>query len=208
MNNFELPNLTIVEGDLNPPQIKKTVTIGERRFPLNKSRSKFVSVGLVNTCEYSPCIQLSGIKGECLIFSESEWDELLEYQGVITNYLYTNEKAQNINGWSFSIHFEFISSARVVKLFKDDTYIYLGYETICKLWELLPLIKYTIKLFKNQQFMTYFRVIKISLKNRPNQVETATDILQATEGFPTENPSLVWELLTLYPDVFEQECQE
>lgn len=188
-------------------QKQQVIVLGERHYPLNKSKTKFVSVGIVAECGYKPGVILSGVKGEMLIFDADEWEDFLSYQGVITNYVYSHEKTETVHGWTFSIHFEQISHARVVKIEKGASQIYLGYETICKLWEVLSLVKYNQNLFSKQDFATYFKFLCYGLKHRgDNLFQAVEDMMSVTEPCPTENPLLVLEYANIYPEEFEKEC--
>lgn len=190
------------------PQNKQNlVVIGERTLSLNKSRSKFVSVGLSYDYGFQPCIKLFGDHIKCVIFSESDWDLFLSYQGIITNYLYTNDRCEKIDAAHFCIDFECISTTRVIKISKNNSYIYLAYESVCKLWEFLPLIKYRLECIKRMQFKNYFAVLQRGLKRQSGNVfVNATNIIQPNENYNSENISLVMELMYVYPDVFELEC--
>lgn len=198
-----------MENQVNIIPKKTPVVLGERRFSLNKSRSKFVSVGVTADCGYKPGVILSGSKGEFLTFSEQEWEDFLSYQGIITNYVYSHEKSETVHSWSFSIYFEQIANVKVVKIEKDDSYIYLGYETICKLWEVLPIVKYLQNLLNKQDFSTYVKLVCYGLRNRDdNLFQAVEDIVGATESYPTENPLLILEFLKMYPGEFEEECRK
>lgn len=186
---------------------KELVVIGERRFSLNNSKSKYVSVGLARDYEYEPCIILKGNKNDVIIFSEEEWNGFLEYQGIITNYIYSNNSTDPIHSKECSIFFEQISSARVIRIWKNNSYVYLGYESICKLWELLTVIKFRTDMLKKQEFLPYFRVLQKSLQNQAgNLFVYASRILYTNERAPTENVCLALEFMHTYPTAFEEDC--
>lgn len=195
-------------NDLVTPENKKEfVVLGERLFSLNKSKSKNVSVGLAYEYGYAPCIKLSGNRGDIIIFDENEWNHFLSYQGVITNYLYSNHKEESVNTSKFCIDFQQISYARIIKISKNNSAVYLGYESVCKLWELLPLIRYRIDFVKRQQFSNYFRVLQKGLENQSGNVFTNTlNALRPQDNPNSENLSTVMEFIYMYPDVFESEC--
>lgn len=201
--NFELseylPSTSQNKNDL--------VVIGERRYQLNKSRSKFVATGLSCDFSYTPCIKLTGNKMDTIMFDEDEWNQFLTYQGIITSYLYSNDKADAINAGSFCVQFEKISYSRVIKVIKNNSYIYLGYESICKLWELLPLVKYRIEMLKKQQFSSYFKVVQKGLQRQDGDVfENAMNLLQPRENCNSENVCMLMKLIHVYPDTFQAEC--
>lgn len=207
---FSLPEL---KSDLseNLPQACQNksdlVVIGERKYQLNKSKSKFVSTGLSYDYWYAPCIKLTGNRLDTIIFEESEWNDFLRYQGIITNYLYTNDKAEQIDAENFTIQFEKISYSRVIKIVKNNSYIYLGYESICKLWEALPLIKYRIEMLKRQQFASYFKIVQNGLQRQSGDVfENAMNLLKPLENCNNDNVCMLMELIYIYPEIFEVEC--
>lgn len=185
----------------------ESIILGERRFNLNKSKCKFVSVGLAYDLGYEPCIKLSGNKSNQVVFNENEWNNFLTYQAIIMNYLYSNDKTETINAGTFSIQFEQFSNIRVVKILKDNCYIFLGYETVCNLWELLPLVKYTVNTLKNQQFANYFGILQKGLqKQNGNVIMNALNILRPQENPNSSNISMVMEFIHIYPEIFQQEC--
>lgn len=210
MSQFTLPELNFdINSFFSPPKEtkKEVVVIGEKRYHLNKSRSKFVSVGLCRNFGYEPCIKLMGNKNDVLVFTEEEWRDLLKYQGVITNYLYANAATEPLNTEYCSIFFEQISSTRVIKIWKNNSSIYLGYETICNLWEILPIINYRIDMLKIQQFKTYFKVFQKGMQSQSGNIfHNATTVLKCSETCPTENVCLLQELVYLYPAIFEEDC--
>lgn len=207
MSQFNFPELNFDLSFLSPQIKNEAVIIGERRYHLNKSKCKFVSVGIGRDYGYEPCISIMGTKKDVITFNEEEWEALLQYQGVITNYLYSNVLTEPISKDQFSIFFEKISSTKVIKVWKNNSSVYLGYETVCKLWELLPLIKYRVGVLKIQQFATYYKVLQEGLQSQKGNVfVNASNVLKCTENCPTENVCLVQEIMYMYPDIFEGEC--
>lgn len=185
------------------------VTLGERRFYLNNSKSKFVSVGLSYTCGFIPCIKISGNKGDSVEFDEKEWEHFLTYQGIICNYLYTNEGLEPVDAEKFTLEFKRLPYATVVKITKDNSSVYLTYDTVCTLWHLLPLINYRIQMLKNQHFFSYFKVLQKGLQNMSGDVlNNAVNLISFKENPNSENISMVMEFLYLHPEAFKQECQE
>lgn len=185
----------------------ETVVIGERCYTLNKSKTKFVSVCLSRDFGYEPCVTISGNKGNLIVFNEEEWKKLLDYQGIIMNYLCTNDIADPIRTTDFSVNFEQFSSKRVVKIWKNYSYMYLGFESITKLWDLLKIVQFRLEILKRQKFASYYEVLRQGLQNRNGNIfDSAAEILYDT--YPTENICLALELLHNYPDIFEADCRK
>lgn len=183
------------------------VMLGERKYPLNKSRSKFVVVGLTYEHGFVPGIKLTGIKNDTISFNENEWNHFLNYQGVISNYFYSNERYDAIHTDNFSIYFDEISSTKVIQIWKNNIYIYMGCETISKLWEFLPLVKHTVTLLRKQQFGNYFKVLQNELQNQLGDLySNACNVLHSNDNFTSENIVIAIELLHVYPEIFEERC--
>lgn len=206
VSSNNLPELKFDLSDyfFNSTKSKNEVVIGERRYSLNKSNSKYVSIGLLYDYNFAPCIKLMSSKNDGIIFSEDEWKDFLSYQGIMTNYLYSNGSTDPIHAGNFTIHFEQISSARVLKITKAASYIFLGYESVCKLWELLPLLKFRTSMLKQQQFISYLKVLQKGLQGQAGNIFViASNILKANETSPTENVCLTLEFMSVFPDEFE-----
>lgn len=187
--------------------IPKDVVIGEQRYALNKSECKFVSVGLSYGSAYVPCIKLSGHNNIQVVFDENDWKKFLSHQGTITNYLYYNEITHVIHEDNFSIDFVELSIGRLIKISKGNNYIYMAYETICGLWEILPLVKYRIETIKNQQFTNYFKILQRGLQNQTGDIfENALNILKPEDNPNSQNICMILELIYIYPDIFEKQC--
>lgn len=191
------------------PQNKNDIVVlGERRYKLNNSKSKHVSTGLSRDLNYNPCVKLSGNKNDVIIFDEKEWLNFLTYQGVVTNYLYTNDRVQTIDTGNFIIKFEQISYSRVIKIIKNNSYIYFGYESICRLWEALPLVKTNIDILKRLRFQSYIKDLVEELKHKEGNIfENAAYFIEISKNCDNENIRILMELVYIYPEVFEAECR-
>lgn len=103
-------------------------------------------------------------------------------------------ETSNANG--FTIEFHQFSANRVTSTLKEFFTVYLGFETVYKLWE-LPIIKYRIGMLK-KQFVNFFKILKKVLKNQEGDVFSyALNILCSDENLKSENICMVLELL--YP---------
>lgn len=132
-------------------------------YALNKSRSKFISVGLSSYGVFAPIVVLHGLKNDFITFEEADWKLLLENQGVITNFVYTDEgQQQMVNIGTKIACFHTIGKTRVVT-FRDTSgfEICMAFESICELWDFLPIIENRTKILKDLQFYEfYIRLVK------------------------------------------------
>lgn len=211
-NLFDLPDLKI---DL-PNEVPQTfrnkndcIVIGERKFHLNKSRTKFISVGLAYDFNYEPYVKLCGNKCDAIIFNKEEWKIFLKYQGVITNNLHNKILNESIETENFYIEFEEVVNSMVAKISKNNSYVYLGYETICNLWECIPLIEYRLDILERLQFPNYFKIVQKGLQNQTGNIfENALNLLQPRTNLNSENVFMIMELIYLHPKVFESENEK
>lgn len=209
-NIFSLPDFKFNLFEDLPPTLQNKndlVVLGERIYKLNKSKCKFISTGLSYDMCYTPCVKMSGNKNDVIVFDENEWAQFITNESIITNYLYSNDKVEPIRAGSFSIYFEQISASRVIKIWKNNSHVYLGFESICKLWELLPLVKYRVDMIKRLQFANYFKIVQKGLQRQGGNVfENVKNLLPPSENSNSENFGMLMELMYIYPDVFETEC--
>lgn len=188
-------------------QPKDLVVIGERRFFLNKCRSKHVSVGLNYDLNFAPSIQINGNKNDLVVFTEKQFETFLDSQGIVTHNLYKNGEETILDCGAFVLEFKKISGSLVLKILKDNSTVYLAYDTVCMLWNLLPLLKYTCDLLKRQEFQNYYKVLQRSLIGvRSNVNSEALKLLSPTELTGSNNIALCLEFISLYPQVFEEDC--
>jgi hypothetical protein len=187
---------------------KNTSFIQQWFHPLNKSTNKYICIGL-SVEDFSSLIKLSGNVGYSIILTEDEWREILVYQGVITNNLYLS--ASNLEPLmlgSIKLYFEKIHDKNVLKIQKNGYYIYLGEETVCNLWQLIPLIEKRLTLLKNQQFKQYFSIFKNNYANdRSDIINKIFEVLTAQEN-ASENVCTIMELLISHPTILEDKIRQ
>lgn len=185
-------------------QKKRDVLIGERRFYLNKSNSKYISIALNYNLNFTPSIIISGNKNDSVVFSEEQFEHFLSFQGVITHSLYKNEDETSMDCDQFSLDFKKISNQLILKIWKDNSSVFLAYDTICSLWDLLPLIRYVVDLLKRQEFPSYYRVIQHSIQGGDLKTQ-ALKLLAPTQFLGSNNICLCLEFISLYPEVFNED---
>lgn len=177
--------------------------------PLSKSNNKYICVGL-NVEDFNPTLKLSGNKGFSILLNECEWNEILNYQGVITNNLFspTASSWYPIEFGNIGLYFEQICNQNVLKIVKNDVYIYLERETVCNLWNLIPLLEKKITLLKNNQFKQYFSVFKNNYTiGEGGVVNKIFELLSAQEN-SSENICALMELAILHPLILERKINQ
>lgn len=139
-------------------ELKCQLMINEKNYPLNKSKSKWLSIGLAARYNYEPAVKLYGYKGQTVILSEIAWMKLCEYQGIIMNYFYTNSFWDPIITPYWSVNFEIIHGKKVVRIsgYKGNEEIYFALDTLCNIGEMMDIVKYRMKVLKSQNFQHFY----------------------------------------------------
>lgn len=180
--------------------------INGKQYHLNNSRTKFVNIGLDLYNDFVPCIELGSKSVGSVILSEEDWKYLLQHQGTITSYFFSNGYFDvPIRFNNLTIYFDKIDEYNVLKIKHDDNrYIYFGCESICKLWDLIPVIDYRIEMLKKQHFDKYYNTLKTNLMKQPGDLLTNVfNDVSPKQNPNNENINTMLELLTVHPNVLE-----
>ena len=181
--------------------------VNGKLYYLNNSRTKYVNIGLNVDCDFTPCIEL-GSKDSCgsIVLTEDDYKCLVQHQGTITSYFYcTGYFDVPIRLKNATLYFDQIDDYNVVKIKNDNQrLIYLGSESVCKLFELVPVIDYRLGMLLVQQFEKYFTTLKSNVNIQQGDLFTNLfNILSTKQNQNNENICTVLELLIKYPDVLE-----
>lgn len=186
-------------------KVEKTqypVLLNWRSYALNKSRTKFVSVGLKPHSGFPPVVEIFGNKNDFTVFEEGEWMSLLSNRGVINNYL-VNPKLQvpTINIGRKNIHFQTLTK-KVIRIdCVDSPPVILGQESVQELWRLATIINGRIELLKALEFENFYNNI-IRGASEINE-DCGNVIVNVVSGLkPMSEPAMcMLELLKYVPEV-------
>ncbi|XP_031359270.1 uncharacterized protein LOC116182857 [Photinus pyralis] len=179
-------------------------------YSLNKSQSKFVSVGLSPDISLLPVVKLSGVKGQYIVFDEKEWKAFLEQQGVITNYFYSTYAIWHpIKILTKTIDFLTISDRRVIKISELGPYeIYLGWESILELWNKLDLIKFRLNCMSSEEFGNFYTNLITGVAGMPGEPKTnIMNVLDPLMAINCNNAGIMLEVVTLLPGKVELDVE-
>lgn len=181
---------------------RSEILISESVYYINKSRSKWVSVGFLLERKYTPVIKLGGYKyNQHILFNEDQWISFLNNQGVMLSFIYSNSYGwQPMQGDGYEIHFIFMGDSRVIKITQDGgNELYLAGDTINELVNLVNLVKYRFDMLKFQEFSKYYNTIVsgVSLQNG-DLIKNIYDVI--TPNPNSANVCCVLELLQFYPE--------
>ena len=185
--------------------------INESIYYLNKSKSKWVSVGLSVERKYDPIIKLGGCKNnQNVIFNEDQWISFLNNQGIMLSFIYSNGFGwQPMQGKGFEIHFVFINESRIIKITQGDANeVFLAGDTINELVSLTNLIKYRFDMLKSQEFSIYYNIIfsGISIRNG-DLLKNVYDVISPLTNTNSVNVCCVLELLNFYPECIIEDVE-
>ncbi|CAH1960956.1 unnamed protein product [Acanthoscelides obtectus] len=175
----------------------------EQRYHLNPSKSKWITIGRAYQWSFQPVINIKGLKTEGVTLNEEDWYEVLNQEGIITNFFFSDDIFYPIQGNSFCISFDRFPDFQTIKI--EDRWskvVYLGKETVFKLFQLAPLIAYTMNMLKTQEFQKYFTILVQDVQTK--HIDVRDFIMQHISDLPhSENIRTAMELAYQYPNLKE-----
>lgn len=192
-------------NDNGSVKLAAPIIVNQKSYHLNKSKSKHVTVGLAYDFGFQPCLTFSGNKCKPVVLNENEWRDLLQFQGILTNFFYSLEKFTTLSTQALTITFEHYNDVKFVKLEdKRNNYICLGIESLSQLWVLIPLIDYRLNFLKKQDFQNYFNSKLINVQGKPGDLCQQIINSISTVNCPcSENVSTLMELVYQHPNLPE-----
>lgn len=178
-------------------------------YNLNKSRSKFISVGLSAYVPFVPLLVLHGGKNDWVELDLDEWTLLLENQGVISNFLYTDDGQQQVlNIGSKTACFHTIGLTKVVTFREHGkSEVCLAFESMCELWELIPLLNSRIRILRNLKFHDFYSSLIQGIVGLPMSYNAAINaVLKDLQGLD-EGAVCMYEILRSAPHIVEADVE-
>lgn len=181
-----------------PPSYRKML-LDERAHFINNSRCKYICVGLSPYLNFTPAVIIGGGSRQILL-NKSDWQQLLENQGIIYNYIYSDKTSDNpITSGDIKIYFSAFAKHPVVKLEDcSEEFITLGAESIDRLFK-VGISERLLELELNNFSEFYYKIIKIVKEGS----DYKTQIINVLKQLPAvENVHVMYEVLEkLYPRV-------
>ncbi|CAG9771493.1 unnamed protein product [Ceutorhynchus assimilis] len=198
--------------DFNIQFRKRTgILISETKYFLNKSKSKWISVGFSLERKYEVVIKLGGIKNnQHVIFNEDQWISFLNNQGIMLSFVYSNKTGwQAMHGNGFEIHFVYMGDARIIKISQDGgNEVFLAAETISELSNLVNLVKYRYDMLNFEEFSKYYNILvsDVSLKSG-DMMNNLYEIISPSKNPNSANVCCMLELLNFYSDCITEDVE-
>lgn len=203
----QVVNKNVDDGVNVNPKVKFPTLLNATSYSLNKSRTKFISVGLCSYGSFPPAVLINGQRGGWVCLDQNEWRALVENQGVISNYLLNDgfypQVGVHLSGMK-KISFIMVQRKKVILLQqRGGSEVYLGSESLSECWELLPLLEYRMELLQSQEFGKFYSSLISGIWNMPGSIkENIENVLDGLD-LKSDNVMCIREMLKYALDIIE-----
>jgi len=185
--------------------------LNQKIYFVNKSRSKFVSVGLYPNLSFLPVVKISSSNGgQSIILNEREWQELLENQGILINYFLSDLQSgnQTLPLLSKNIAFQTFNGIKLIKIEGEGCGVYLARKSMFELWDIVPLIQHKLDMLKRQQFVEFYYSVLRGILNIPGNMEdNVRNVISPLMVTNSENAYTMLEMLHFFIDRVEADVE-
>ncbi|KAF5296712.1 hypothetical protein FQA39_LY12412 [Lamprigera yunnana] len=166
----------------------KTMLLNQTIYYLNKSKSKWISVGLYYPFEFASVVKIFGRSKQYVIFEEEEWIQFQEQRENINKYFQTFDtmwKPRQIG--SKTLTFEMIEEKKILKIEDmSGNEVYLGWESVSEVWSLESVLRYRLSYSSGSNFKYFYEDViravaemsgdvKINIYNIINRLSEKSD---------------------------------
>ncbi|KAF5284380.1 hypothetical protein FQA39_LY17055 [Lamprigera yunnana] len=166
----------------------ETMLLNQTIYYLNKSKSKWISVGLYYPFEFASVVKIFGRSKQYVIFKEEEWIQFHEQRENINKYFQTFDtmwKPRQIG--SKTLTFEMIEEKKILKIEDmSGNEIYLGWESVSEVWSLESVLRYRLSYSSGSNFKHFYEDViravaemsgdvKINIYNIINRLSEKSD---------------------------------
>ncbi|KAF5287819.1 hypothetical protein FQA39_LY15680 [Lamprigera yunnana] len=173
----------------------ETMLPNQTIYYLNKSKSKWISVGFYYPFEFASVVKIFGRSKQYVIFKEEEWIQFHEQRENINKYFQTFDtmwKPRQIG--SKTLTFEMMEEKKILKIEDmSGNEVYLGWESVSQVWSLESVLRYRLSYSSGSNFKYFYEDViravaemsgdvKINIYNIINRLsEQSDDMLYAQE---------------------------
>ncbi|KAF5274879.1 hypothetical protein FQA39_LY07061 [Lamprigera yunnana] len=166
----------------------ETMLLNQTIYYLNKSKSKWISVGLYYPFEFASVVKIFGRSKQYVIFKEEEWIQFHEQRENINKHFQTFDtmwKPRQIG--SKTLTFEMIKEKKILKIEDmSGNEVYLGWESVSEVWSLESVLRYRLS-YSSDSNLKYFYEdvrravaemsgdVKINIYNSINRLSEKSD---------------------------------
>ncbi|KAF5298086.1 hypothetical protein FQA39_LY11854 [Lamprigera yunnana] len=169
----------------------ETMLLNQTIYYLNKSKSKWISVGLYYPFEFASVVKIFGRSKQYVLFKEEEWIQFHEQRENINKYFQTFDtmwKPRQIG--SKTLTFEMIEEKKILKIEDmSGNEVYLGWESVLEVWSLESVLRYRLSYSSGSNFKYFYEDViravaemsgdvKINIYNIINRLSEKSDDAQ------------------------------
>ncbi|KAF5285947.1 hypothetical protein FQA39_LY16498 [Lamprigera yunnana] len=166
----------------------ETMLLNQTIYYLNKSKSKWISVGLYYPFEFVSVVKIFGRSKQYVIFKEEEWIQFHEQRENINRYFQTFDtmwKPRQIG--SKTLTFEMIEEKKILKIEDmSGNEVYVGWESVSEVWSLESVLRYRLSYSSGSNFKYFYEDViravaemsgdvKINIYNIINRLSEKSD---------------------------------
>lgn len=180
----------------------RTLLLSPFLYDLNKSRSKFVRVGLSPQLNFTPVIVISGPRSPDIVLNVCDWTLLQQNQGLLFNYFFnTSGDVSSIIVGHITVYFEKCGDIRVVRL-EDHTKLFtvLGLESLEGLFKLDPIITQRLNILSERHFGEFYKELIEGIRDLSGDAITNVCTVLRSLQSDNDNSCCMLELLHLLPE--------
>lgn len=189
--------------------------LSEQVFFLNKSKSKYLTVGFNTDILFSPTIRFAATRSYQVVdMSREDFIAFLELEQWITNIcenwstITQNDNRSEIKQCGkITVMFYDVKTKPVLQIFKSqDTVMFLGQESLKSVFFLAQLILTKLQLLEEHQFREFYEsILRRSCKRQGNVLENIKELLKVMK--PDENTCALKQLVLFEPDVVQKDME-
>ncbi|KAF5287217.1 hypothetical protein FQA39_LY15994 [Lamprigera yunnana] len=166
----------------------ETMLLNQTIYYSNKSKSKWISVGLYYLFEFASVVKIFGRSKQYVIFKEEEWIQFHEQRENINKYFQTFDtmwKPRQIG--SKTLTFEMIEEKKILKIEDmSGNEVYLCWESVSEVWSLESVLRYRLSYSSGSNFKYFYEDViravaemsgdvKINIYNIINRLSEKSD---------------------------------
>ncbi|KAF5287818.1 hypothetical protein FQA39_LY15679 [Lamprigera yunnana] len=166
----------------------ETMLPNQTIYYLNKSKSKWISVGFYDPFEFASVVKIFGRSKQYVLFKEEEWIQFHEQRENINKYFQTFDtmwKPRQIG--SKTLMFEMIEEKKILKIEDmSGNEVYLGWESVSEVWSLESVLRYRLSYSSGSNFKYFYEDViravaemsgdvKINIYNIINRLSEKSD---------------------------------
>ncbi|KAF5289985.1 hypothetical protein FQA39_LY14920 [Lamprigera yunnana] len=179
----------------------ETMLLNQTIYYLNKSKSKWISVGLYYPFEFASVVKIFGRSKQYVIFKEEEWIQFHEQRENINKYFQTFDtmwKPRQIG--SKTLMFEMIEEKKILKIEDmSGNEVYLGWESVSEVWSLESVLRYRLSYSSGSNFKySYEDVIRAAAEMSGDVKININNIINRLSEKSDDKYSLLKKMWMLY----------